>query len=193
MYDQVVSAQKPFGLRTYVKPEETGDLVLRWNGGKGPYPSDTLTSGLGLIDKWKVIVSRVIFEHAGKTDSDGKRRVLSILELLKPYEICTETYIVVDSFIAQEQAANLLTYLRTKFVRFLILQIASSIMVTKNSFGFVPIQDFSRPWTDRELYNKYGLNDEEIAYIESMIRPMPANGSANEETILEEDSMDDMD
>ena len=44
--------------------------------------------------------------------------------------------------------------------------------ITKNSFSFVPQQDFSKPWTDEELYQKYGLTEEEIAFIESMIKPM---------------------
>jgi site-specific DNA-methyltransferase (adenine-specific) len=39
-------------------------------------------------------------------------------------------------------------------------------------YSFVPLQDFSEPWTDEKLYKKYGLTDEEIAFIESMIRPM---------------------
>ena len=58
------------------------------------------------------------------------------------------------------------------FVRFLMLQAMSSIMINKDAFQFVPLQDFSHPWTDEMLYKKYGLNDEEIAFIESMIRPM---------------------
>ena len=44
--------------------------------------------------------------------------------------------------------------------------------LTKNAYQFVPIQDFSHPWTDEMLYKKYGLTDDEIAFIESMIRPM---------------------
>ena len=45
-------------------------------------------------------------------------------------------------------------------------------MIAKNSFMFVPMQDFSHPWTDEELYAKYGLTDEEVTFIESMIKPM---------------------
>jgi site-specific DNA-methyltransferase (adenine-specific) len=41
-----------------------------------------------------------------------------------------------------------------------------------DAFEFVPIQDFSHPWTDEMLYKKYGLDKDEIAFIESMIRPM---------------------
>ena len=44
--------------------------------------------------------------------------------------------------------------------------------VTRSVFGLIPLQDFSKPWTDEELYKKYGLTEEEIAFIESMIRPM---------------------
>ena len=48
--------------------------------------------------------------------------------------------------------------------------------ISKGVFAFVPVQDFSKPWTDEELYAKYGLTEEEIAFIESMIRPMELGG-----------------
>ncbi len=171
-----VSSQKPFGLRTYEKPDETGNLMLRWNGGKGPIPDKKVTTGREMIDKWKVIVSRVFFEHGGKTDKNGQNRVLSILEVLKPKEVCTETYVVINSFNTAKEADNLYKYLQTKFARFLILQATSSIMINRNGFVFVPVQDFTRSWTDEELYEKYGLEEKEISYIESMIRPMDLNG-----------------
>ena len=79
--DKYVSSQKPFGLRTYEKPDETGNLVLRWNGGKGPISEKKVMMGRELIDKWKVLVSRVFFEHGGKADKNGQYRVLSILEI----------------------------------------------------------------------------------------------------------------
>ena len=63
-------------------------------------------------------------------------------------------------------------YLKTRFVRFLISILAMTQHISKGMFGFVPVQDFSRAWTDEELYAKYGLTDEEIAFIESMIKPM---------------------
>jgi len=170
--DKKVSSQKPFGLRTFVRPDESGDLVLRWNGGKGPVKHERISAGHHLIDKWNVIVSRVSYEHGGNTDKNGQRRVLSVLEILNPGEVCTETYIVVDSFSSCTKAENFDSYLRTKFVRFLITQATSSIMITKNSFIFVPEQDFSKPWTDEELFAKYDLTDEEISFIVSTIKPM---------------------
>ncbi len=167
-----VSAMKPFGLRTYEEPDGTGKLVLRWSKGKGAIEESRVTSGQQYINQWKVICSRVFYEHAGQPDKDGKYRVLSILETLEPGEVCTETYVIVGGFDDQEYADNLYKYLKTKFARFLILQACSSIMVTKASYIFVPAQDFSKTWTDQMLYEKYKLSADEIAFIEATIKPM---------------------
>lgn len=170
--DTFVSSQKPFGLRTFARPDENGDLTLRWNGGKGPISSDKVTGGTELIDKWKVIVSRVLYEHGGKADKNGQSRILSILEMLGPKEVCSETYIVVNSYDTEAEAAGLYSYLKTKFARFLIMQATSSIMVTRGCFMFVPVQNFTEEWTDEKLYKKYELTKDEIAFIESTIRVM---------------------
>ena len=68
-------------------------------------------------------------------------------------------------------------YLQTKFARFLLLQALSSINLAKDTYIFVPTQDFSKPWTDEELYKKYKLNNDEIAFIDSMIKPMDTGGT----------------
>ena len=70
----------------------------------------------------------------------------------------------------------MMSYVSTKLFRYLLLQALTSIHITKDKFCFVPLQDFSKPWTDAELYAKYGLTDEEISFIESMIKPMDLNG-----------------
>ena len=80
----------------------------------------------------------------------------------------------------QNKAENLVSYASTKYFRFLLLQALTSIHITKDKFCFVPMQDFSKPWTDEELYAKYGLTDEEIAFIESMIKPMELGGDGDE-------------
>lgn len=64
----------------------------------------------------------------------------------------------------------------TKFFRFLVLLKKNTQHATKTVYEYVPIQDFSKPWTDEELYKKYNLTDEEIEFIESMIRPMDLEG-----------------
>lgn len=106
--------------------------------------------------------------------------MLSSLQILSPNEACTETYLILDTFDTIYEAENLVSYASTKYFRFLLLQALTSIHITKDKFCFVPLQDFSKPWTDEELYAKYGLTDEEIAFIESMIKPMELGGDGDE-------------
>ncbi|NLV74625.1 MAG: restriction endonuclease [Chloroflexi bacterium] len=172
--DKIVSARKPFGLATNVRPEK-GDLLLRYNKGTGPFPIEKVTSGKELINKWKVMISYLSSEHAGKPDKNGMYRVLSTIELLPPKTICSETYLIAGAFDTENDAWNMRSYLLTRFARFLVSQIAVSQHITREAYSFVPMQDFSKPWSDAELYAKYGLDEDEIAFIESMIRPMEAS------------------
>ena len=165
-------SQKPFGLRTYVKPLEQGDITLRYNGGVGPFSSDLVTTNKNLIGKWKIITSCLTAEHAGETDKNGQKRIFSTLEILEPGTICTETYMLLSAFDNKESCVNMLQFLKTCFVRALVAMVTATQHLSKANFRFVPLQDFSRPWTDADLYAKYGLTEEEIAFIESMIKPM---------------------
>ena len=170
--DTMVTTRKPFGLATNVLPMTYGELTLRYNKGTGPYTHSKITAGIDFIDKWKVMLSYLSAEHAGQPDKSGKFRVLSTMELLPPKHVCTETYLLAGCFDNELEANNLLFYLKTKFARFLVAQIAVSQHITKNSFAFVPVQDFSKQWTDMELYKKYSFSSDEIDFIESMIKPM---------------------
>lgn len=67
------------------------------------------------------------------------------------------------------------SYINTKFFRFLVLFKKNTQNAARGVYQFVPAQDFSEPWTDEKLYKKYGLTQEEIDFIESMIRPMDLN------------------
>ena len=164
--------QKPFGLRTYVKPLNQGDIILRYNGGSGSYNSELLTVNKDLIYKWKIITSCLTAEHAGETDKNGQKRIFSTLEILEPGTICTETYMMLSVFDTQDECINMFKYLKTRFVRALVAMVTATQHMSKANFRFVPLQDFNRPWTDADLYAKYGLTDEEIQFIESMIKPM---------------------
>lgn len=171
----IVSSRNPYALGTSERGSEindSGKCVLYTSSGKQFYPRENVIQGLESIDKFKVMVGRAISGHAGESNSEGQVKVLSTLDVLAPNEICTDTYIIIGAFDKRVEAMNLMTYLKTKFVRFLILQTITSINITRNNYQFVPLQDFSHPWTDEMLYKKYGLTDDEIAFIESMIRPM---------------------
>ena len=169
-----VSSRKPFGLPTNARPLKRGDIMLRWNNGEGPYNRKDVTVGIEMIDRWKVMTSKVSYDHAGQPDKNGKRRVLSIVDILQPGKICTETYLVAGVYHDEAKAENLALFLRTKFVRFLISQLSFSQDITKDRFYFVPVLDMTTEWTDTLLYKRYGLTNEEIAFIESKIRPMEA-------------------
>src|SRR5680860_1762 len=170
-----VSASKPFGLRTFVRPQKKGDIVLRWQKGEGPYRRSEISVGVEMIDKWKVITSYVGYDHAGNPGKDGRRRVFSKIDVLPPETICTETYLVVGSYEYKTQALNLMDYIKTRLFRFLVSQFMYSHHITKDSYSLVPILDMTKQWTDEKLYDRYGLTAEEIAFIESKIRPMEAN------------------
>jgi len=173
--EQVLS-RKPFGLESNTDFDDDGELLLRNSSGLGKIKYERVTSGFDLIDKWKVVVSKVTFEHAGVPDKDGMMRVLSVIQKLPPRSVCTETYLVVGTYESKEYAENMISYLTTKFSRFLIMQMLASMNMSKSSYSFLPMQDFSRSWTDNELYKKYGLDDEEISFIESTIKPWSASG-----------------
>ena len=171
---EIVSARNPFGLATSIKGTtmDHGDCYkLYSSGGESYIGQELVNTGKDLIDKYKVMIGRAISGHAGETDEKGQVKVLSTLKVIEPKNVCTDTYIVISAN-TEDEAKNIATYLKTCFVRFLLLQTITSINITRNNYQFVPLQDFSHPWTDEMLYEKYGLTEEEIAFIESMIRPM---------------------
>lgn len=179
MLETIISSRKPFGLGSFVRGHEKknkNDLTLVSSAGRSYIEKGEITQGTDLIDRYKVIIGKALSGHIGETDENGQVKVLAKVELLAPGEVCTESYLCVGNFQTKERGIYLEQYLKTKFVRFLLLQVLTSMNITKDKFCFVPIQDFSKPWTDAELYAKYGLTDEEIAFIESMIRPMDLTG-----------------
>lgn len=167
-----VSASKPFGLRTFVRPQKKGDIILRWQNGEGPYNSKDITVGTEMIPLWKVITSYVGYDHAGSPGKDGRRRVFSKIDILPPNTICTETYLVVGAYKTKKQALHLVRYMKTRFFRFLVGQFMYSHHITKDAYSFVPVLDMNTEWTDENLCKRYGLIREEIDFIESKIRPM---------------------
>lgn len=103
---------------------------------------------------------------------DGKFRVIpTSMKVIGPEEVCTHSYFLIGNYDNKETAQNLLEYLKTPFVRFLVLMSLSGFGLSKLAFGFVPMQDFSIEWNSNMLYDKYSLTKEEVKFIESMIKP----------------------
>ena len=122
------------------------------------------------------MISKVTAEHAGEPDKSGMFGVLSTTKVLKPNEVCTDSYLIAYSCNTEQEANNCATYMCTKFFRFLLLQAVTSINLSKDKFQFVPDQDFSHTWNDEMLYKKYRLTKDEIAFIENMIKEKDIGG-----------------
>lgn len=170
-----ISSRNPFGMATNERGKtKSGPSMVKLYTSVGAryIKKSSIVQGNDYFDKYKVMISRTSSEHAGEPDKMGKYRVLSTMRILKPNEVCTDTYIVAYPSDDCKNVENFYDYLRTKFSRFLILQTLSSINMTKDRYVYVPQQDFSRNWTDEALYKKYGLTNEEISFIEAMIKPM---------------------
>lgn len=170
-FSKRVSKSKPFGLRTFIKCSDkklsNNDVKVYQNGGIGYISRDEIKQNYDLIKFHKVLVSAAY--NAGDS---YPHQIIGKPLYAEPDSCCTETYNVMDFFDSKEKAENLISYIKTKFFRFMVMLHKPSQHATAKVYSFVPVQDFSKPWTDAELYEKYGLNDEEIAFIESMIRPM---------------------
>ena len=168
--DTLVSSQKPFGLRTFVRgtPTKTQDSVILFErGGKSYINRNEIIIHQDWIDKPKVYISAAY--NAG---DNYPHQVLGKPIIGEPGSCCTETYVVIGPFDNTKESENVVSYIKTKLFRFLVMLKKSSQHAASQVYSFVPIQDFSHPWTDEILYKKYGLDDEEIAFIDSMIRPM---------------------
>lgn len=175
-----ISSISPFGLTTKTRgvEKETKNASVRMHSSSGVSFIPEMESFVynNYYNKYKVLISQTSAEHAGEPGKDGMFRVLtSSMKVLGPKEVCTHSYILAGPVDTEEEAKNLLLYLKTRMVRFLLLQMMTSIHISKSTFMFVPEQDFKKCWTDAELYKKYKLSDEEISFIEAMIRPMDLN------------------
>lgn len=173
-FDSIVHSRNCFSLISNEKghrQRKDGDLILFSLDGFSYIEAENVADRDGIVDRYKVIITKAM-SGGNKPSSDGDYLVLSTLKILKPNEVCTETYLCLADFDNETEAQGLYTYVKTKMFRFLLLQALTSINISKDKFLFVPMQGFSKPWTDEELYAKYGLDEKEIAFIESMIKPM---------------------
>lgn len=167
---QLVSSRKPFGIAT----NEKIDTEKGINGIKiYAYPKNGyIESSKVSANKQSVYKPKVLISYAY-----GERGNFPYLVIGKPFigevnSCCSETYLMIGPFDTTNECENVMSYIRTKFFRFLVLLRKNTQHATSKVYQFVPLQDFSHPWTDEMLYKKYSLTEDEIAFIESMIRPM---------------------
>ncbi|MAE68800.1 restriction endonuclease [bacterium] len=169
-FSDFVSTQKPFGLRTFFKGHEVGedgDLVLFRNGGKSYVSESELLSNKHLVGEHKIFITMAY--GAGE---DFPHQIINKPFYGEPGTCCTETYVLVGPFSSKEESENALSYMKTKFFRAMVLIKKNTQHASKGVYDFVPVVDLKKRWTDEDLYQKYKLDEKEIEFIESMIKPM---------------------
>ncbi|MFN5302475.1 MAG: Eco57I restriction-modification methylase domain-containing protein [Pseudanabaena sp.] len=169
-----VSRQKPFGMRTFVRPTGKGDIKLYANKTVGMIEKSAISNGEEMLDFWKVLISMAYGE--GGESRQYPRMIMGKPIVAPPQSACTETYLVAGIYENEIEANNLESYMKTKFLRFLVGLRKNTQHITKDRFEFVPLLPMSEAWTDEKLYSHFGLTAEEIAFIESMVRPMELEG-----------------
>jgi len=175
--EDIVSTRRPFGLPSNYRGKtiaSINDICLYQNGGIAYIAREDITTNQQLIDEWKVFIP-----FLGSGSDSFPHTILGKPFIGEPGTVCTETYLAIGPFASQKVCKNVISYITTRFFRFLVLLKKPSQHATRKVYTYVPIQDFSKPWTDEELYAKYDLTDDEIAFIESMVRPMDLGGDDN--------------
>jgi len=180
-FSAIVSANDPFGFdiriknsMKRVKPKFKnkpfqGSVVFYYNGwkrnGLGYIENKYIRKNIDWIGRYKLLVPKAVGSGNSKTD-----RIKPIFPVRN--SCCSETYIVIDPLQSQQEVENVESYINTKFFHFLVTLKKNTQEARRSVYEFVPMQDFSEHWTDEKFYKKYDLTKDEIAFIESMIRPM---------------------
>ncbi len=168
----IVSPRKPFSLPTNYTPKDKG--IPCWftqKIGLKYAKKDDVDDRLGLLNKWKLLIPP--YPIAGQTDFskpvgfyyEGNTRIA------KPGECCTESWLVACSFATKAEVVAFKSYLFTKIVRFLLLQIVVSQHVTRDRFLFVPdLGKYEGEYKDKLLLKRWGITKEEWEFIDSKIQ-----------------------
>ncbi|MFC1780320.1 Eco57I restriction-modification methylase domain-containing protein [Patescibacteria group bacterium] len=169
-FDNIVSPRRPFAIDSdaVIKKNANSESIKIYAWPQNGYINKSeIKRNKELLNSNKVMIAKAY----------GERGSFPYLVIAKPFipvkpSCCTETYLVIGPFETEEEEINVSKYISTKFFRFLVLLKKNTQNAPKSVYSFVPMQDFSEEWTDEKLYKKYKLTQEEIEFIESMIRPM---------------------
>ena len=174
-FNAIVSSRKPFGLATnfagFKKHKSKNNNILFYRFGENGFISKSLvTKNQNFIKKWKILVP-----YSSPGDDSYPHLILSKPIVAGPNSCCSETYLVVGPFTNEKKANNVATYMTSSFFRFMVLLAKSTQHITQKNYIFVPKQDYIHKWTDKILFKKYGISDDEAGFIETLIKPMNVN------------------
>ena len=168
----LVSSQKPFGLATnYIGSENkdrTHPIKVYTSKGRISFASiESISKGQEMIGKYKLLMSK-----ASPGADEYPHAVLSKPIISEPNSACTESYITIGPFDSEEECNNVSSYIQTRFFRFLVMLKKPSMDTLRKVYKLVPMQDFSKKWSDEELFAKYNISEDEVAFINALIKPI---------------------
>jgi site-specific DNA-methyltransferase (adenine-specific) len=171
----LVSGDTPFGIATNFGgwTERSGNgkialhLIEKTKRTIGYIKRSDIRKNVDVIDSWKVLVPEAY--GAGET---FPHQILGKEIVAGPPSSCTQSYLVVAPFHSERAALSFASYYRTRLFRFLVSLRKITQHALRSTYTWVPQQSWNKTWTDDELYEKYGITKDEVAFIESMIRPM---------------------
>ena len=181
----ILARDKEFGWTSnfdgFHTSEEPGDVPLYYirsmKRRTGFIQRSAITKSEHLIDTWKVLVPKV--GSGRERERSGVDLVLGPSLVAPSPSVCTQSFLFF--FVSsREEAVSLQSYYTTRFFRFLVSLRKITQDATHSTYRWVPIQEWDHSYTDAELYDKYGINEDEQDFIESMIRPMELTGSNGE-------------
>lgn len=185
----LVSSIGAFGLPSTFRGKakmEADDLKVYRNGGVGYVSRSEVTKEQAIFDKWKIFIGRAA-PGTGNRDT-YPHRIISTPFIGEPGSISSWTYMYIGPFNSRYEAENALSYLTCRLTRLLILLHKPSQDTTRRVYTFVPTQDWSRRWSDADLYAQYGITESEIAFIEKLVRPMDLTTDLLGDVSVDEDS-----
>lgn len=165
-FSSLVSSRNPFGFASnysdFVLKSNDTVKIISMNQKENYVKISEVKKGFENLNCFKIFVAKAVGSGDMRTDKLNPF-------IVGPNTICTETYLSISPFSNQKEAENAITYIQTKFFHFMFGLKKITQNTTSKSYEFVPMQDFSKPWTDEELYKKYELTQNEINYIESSV------------------------
>lgn len=186
--EEIISARKPFGLDgNFISSEKfktdkagiVNPLKCYGKSQKSVFiDNDIIKKNKKWIKSWKVFTPYA--NNIGTELKDDNQNSF----VGEPNSVCTETFLVIgaDLNLSEEAAKNLSVYLKTKFARYLHSLAKISQHGTKQTYRFVPMQDFTEKsdidWSkpigniDEQLFDKYNLSEEEREHIKKSIKDM---------------------
>ncbi len=180
----ILTGDTPFGIATnfegYREKAKSGDVALHLvRQGKrlvGYLPRTEVKKNTHLIDSWKILTP--------KAGSDGGQKIPDVVLgkplIVTPGSVCTQTFIAF--WVSSEaEATSLFSYYGTKLFRFLVSLRKITQDALRGTYAWVPQQSWDRTWTDKALYEKYGLTPAQIDYIEAVIKPMDLGVAADDD------------